>query len=174
MGSEMCIRDRSCSAVCDFDGRFVFVEFGFRDSVFPVACCCASNRNPDRGDFLVRCVLIRLFLCSYELILILFLIVLLFVVVPVLLTYVVKVPLCCLLFFVIAVLLMFGVSSTLMGPRLRGSGGMAFLAPASMWSGVPIPGSLFFLLWALYRVVLSFVSLKGLAHAVLGNFVLFC
>ena len=54
----------SCTAVCD--GRFVFAEFGFRDSVFPIAC---------RGDFLVRCVLIRPFLRSYEVILILFLIV---------------------------------------------------------------------------------------------------
>ena len=65
----------SCIAVCD--GRSVFAEFGFRNSVFPIARCCAPNRNPDRGDFLVRCVLIRPFLCSYEVILILFLIVLL-------------------------------------------------------------------------------------------------
>lgn len=49
-------------AVCDFDGHFVLAELGFRDFVFRVACCCAPNRNSDRDDFLVRCVLIRLFL----------------------------------------------------------------------------------------------------------------
>ena len=45
----------SCSAMCDFGGRFVLAEFTFRDSVFRVACCYAPNRNPDRDAFLHRC-----------------------------------------------------------------------------------------------------------------------
>ena len=44
------------SAVCDFDARFVPVEFNLRDSVFGVACCYAPNRNPDRDAFLHRCI----------------------------------------------------------------------------------------------------------------------
>ena len=46
----------SCSALCDFDGRFVLGEFTFRDSVFRVACCYAPNRNPDRDAFFQRCI----------------------------------------------------------------------------------------------------------------------
>ena len=46
----------SCSALCDFDGRFVLGEFTFRDSVFRVACCYAPNRNPDRNAFFHRCI----------------------------------------------------------------------------------------------------------------------
>ena len=46
----------SCSALCDFDGRFVLGEFTFRDSVFRVACCYAPNRNPDRDAFFHRCI----------------------------------------------------------------------------------------------------------------------
>ena len=46
----------SCSALCDFDGRFVFGEFTFCDSVFRVACCYAPNRNPDCDAFFHRCI----------------------------------------------------------------------------------------------------------------------
>ena len=44
------------SVVCEFDGRFVLVELAFRGAVFRVASIYAPNRNPDRDDFLVRCV----------------------------------------------------------------------------------------------------------------------
>ena len=44
------------SVVCEFDGRFVLVEFGLRGSVFRVASIYAPNRNPARDAFLVRCV----------------------------------------------------------------------------------------------------------------------
>ena len=44
------------SVVCEFDGRFVLVELPFRGAVFRVASIYAPNRNPDRDDFLVRCV----------------------------------------------------------------------------------------------------------------------
>ena len=44
------------SVVCEFDGRFVLVEFSLRGSVFRVASIYAPNRNPDRDAFLVRCV----------------------------------------------------------------------------------------------------------------------
>ena len=44
------------SVVCEFDGRFVLAEFGFRGSVFRVACAYAPNRNPERDSFLHRCV----------------------------------------------------------------------------------------------------------------------
>ena len=46
----------SCSALSDFDGRFVLGEFTFRDSVFRLACCYAPNRNPDRDAFFHRCI----------------------------------------------------------------------------------------------------------------------
>ena len=44
------------SVVCEFDGRFVLVEFSLRGSVFCVASICAPNCNPDRDAFLVRCI----------------------------------------------------------------------------------------------------------------------
>ena len=44
------------SVVCEFDGRFVLVEYSLRGSVFRVASIYAPNRNPDRDAFLVRCV----------------------------------------------------------------------------------------------------------------------
>ena len=44
------------SVVCEFDGRFVLAEFGFRGSVFRVACAYAPNRNPERDSFLHQCV----------------------------------------------------------------------------------------------------------------------
>ena len=44
------------SVVCEFDGRFLLVEFGLCGSVFGVASIYAPNRNPDRDAFLVRCV----------------------------------------------------------------------------------------------------------------------
>ena len=42
--------------VCEFDGCFVLVEFGFRGSAFCVASIYAPNRNPDRDAFLLHCV----------------------------------------------------------------------------------------------------------------------
>ena len=42
--------------LCEFDGRFVLAELEFHESVFRVACVYAPNRNPDRDEFLVRCV----------------------------------------------------------------------------------------------------------------------
>ena len=44
------------SVVCEFDGRFVLVEFSLRGSVFRVASIYAPNRNPDRDAFFVRCI----------------------------------------------------------------------------------------------------------------------
>ena len=44
------------SVVCEFDGCFVLVDLAFRGAVFRVASIYAPNRNPDRDDFLVRCV----------------------------------------------------------------------------------------------------------------------
>ena len=44
------------SVVCEFDGRFVPVEFAFRGAVFHVASIHAPNRNPDHDDFFVCCV----------------------------------------------------------------------------------------------------------------------
>ena len=44
------------SVVHEFDGRFVLAEFGFRGSIFRVACVYAPNRNPERDSFLHRCV----------------------------------------------------------------------------------------------------------------------
>ena len=44
------------SVVCEFDGRFVPVEFAFCGVVFHVASIYAPNLNPDRDDFFVCCV----------------------------------------------------------------------------------------------------------------------
>ena len=55
------------SVVCEFDGRFVLVEFRLRGSVFRVASIYAPNRNPDRDAFwfVVLILSILLFLLFY-------------------------------------------------------------------------------------------------------------
>ena len=40
----------------DSDGRFVLVEFSFRNVVFRIVSLYAPNRNPQRDDFLTSCV----------------------------------------------------------------------------------------------------------------------
>ena len=51
-----CIILECKSVVCEFDGRFVLVEFSLPGSVFRVAFIYAPHRNPDRAAFLVHCV----------------------------------------------------------------------------------------------------------------------
>ena len=117
----------SCSAFCDFDGRFVLGGFTFRDSVFRVACCYAPNRNHDRDAFFHRCInsIDPSVLLSCVVILIPFLIVLLTVVAPALLILPARVLTCCLSSFVTVVSLTFGVLSILGCLVLHGPRGMA-------------------------------------------------
>ena len=134
------------SVVCEFDGRFVLVEFSLHGSVFSVASIYAPNRNPDDNAFwfIVLILLILLFLlfcAAVSTVLDRGIATAL-----VLLKSLRKVLLCCWLCFWIAVLWIFGVKGTQLTLPLPGSGPVGPLQRALTSSVVCMLGCLMCLL----------------------------